>query len=316
MKGGQLDFFWESAKNPAPAYIVYGKSGADAHEASKAFCKRVFCESHSACGKCLPCRKFEGGNLLDYLFIGEKLPIRDLRSLTREFLSVAAFEGGMRCVYIKDADANLEEDAQSFLLKTLEEPPKGAVFVLSASNKERLLPTIRSRCISVKVPEKSFGEIKEILIKAGASKDKAAFAALFSEGSLGEAEKILLDEELFALREAAGSICRRLAEKKNPSIHLMEQEAFSCKGRLGEVVLCMHAWFSDAFRLASGLAPRQEGEGTVKILADCFTSAQLGCIIETLSKAYEKKSAVPTLRDDLYFKGLLFHILEVKKWHM
>lgn len=315
MKREQLEFFWDSAQTPAPAYIVYAKSGADAAEASEAFCKRVFCLHHSACGKCLPCRKFESGNLLDYLLIEERPSIKDLRKVVRDLLSVTAFEGGMRCVYIKDADVYLDESAQNFFLKILEEPPKGVVFVLSVANKERLLSTIRSRCISIKVPERSFCEIKETLVEGGAEKDRAAFAAAFSEGSLSEAKRILLDETFFLLRDAASSICRRLAEKKNPSIHLIEQEAFLYRNRLNEVVLCMHAYFSDAFHLKSGLSPRQEEE-TVKILAESFTSAQLGCIIETLSKAYEKKAAVSTLRDDLFLKGLLFDILEVKRWHM
>lgn len=67
-----------------------------------------------------------------------------------EFLFNRAQEGGARCIFLKNAD-DLTVQEQNYLLKSLEEPAEGVVFVLSAAQSERLLPTVRSRCIEVRI---------------------------------------------------------------------------------------------------------------------------------------------------------------------
>ena len=59
-------------------------------------------------------------------------------------------EGGARVAVIEGAD-RMNEDAQSALLKTLEEPPAGVVIVLCADQEDRLMPTVRSRCARVRL---------------------------------------------------------------------------------------------------------------------------------------------------------------------
>ena len=59
-------------------------------------------------------------------------------------------EGGARVAIIEGAD-RMNEDAQSALLKTLEEPPAGVTIVLCADDEARLLPTVRSRCFRLRL---------------------------------------------------------------------------------------------------------------------------------------------------------------------
>ena len=59
-------------------------------------------------------------------------------------------EGGARVAIIEGAD-RMNEDAQSALLKTLEEPPAGVTIALCADQEARLLPTVRSRCFRVRL---------------------------------------------------------------------------------------------------------------------------------------------------------------------
>ena len=74
---------------------------------------------------------------------------RGVRELIGE-LALMPVEGGARVAIIESAD-RMNEDAQSALLKTLEEPSPGVVIVLCADQEDRLMPTVRSRCARVRL---------------------------------------------------------------------------------------------------------------------------------------------------------------------
>jgi hypothetical protein len=65
-------------------------------------------------------------------------------------LALLPVEGGARVAIVEGAD-RMNEDAQSALLKTLEEPPAGVVIVLCADQEDRLMPTVRSRCARIRL---------------------------------------------------------------------------------------------------------------------------------------------------------------------
>ena len=79
-------------------------------------------------------------------------------------------------------------EAANALLKVLEEPPDGTTFILTASRPEQLLPTIRSRAVSVHVPPLSTEIVAQFLVdEAAASPADANKAATLAEGSIGKA---------------------------------------------------------------------------------------------------------------------------------
>jgi DNA polymerase-3 subunit delta' len=80
---------------------------------------------------------------------GSDARYRGVKDLIGE-LSLMPVEGGARVALIEGAD-RMNEDAQSALLKTLEEPPGGVTIVLCADQEARLLPTVRSRCFRVRL---------------------------------------------------------------------------------------------------------------------------------------------------------------------
>jgi hypothetical protein len=71
-------------------------------------------------------------------------------------------EGGARVAIIEGAD-RMNEDAQSALLKTLEEPPAGVTIALCADQEARLLPTVRSRCFRIRLGLVSARDIEQIV---------------------------------------------------------------------------------------------------------------------------------------------------------
>jgi len=113
------------------------------------------------CRTCRSCRMVEKGGHPDVHRLGPSGPgrqvviggpdarYRGVRELIAE-LALMPVEGGARVAIIEGAD-RMNEDAQSALLKTLEEPPAGIVIVLCADQEDRLMPTVRSRCARVRL---------------------------------------------------------------------------------------------------------------------------------------------------------------------
>ncbi|HBR55982.1 MAG TPA: DNA polymerase III subunit delta' [Blastocatellia bacterium] len=122
-----------------------------------------------------------------------------VRDLERE-ANFRPFEADFRFFIIDDAD-KMGDAAANALLKTLEEPPAASHIVLITSRPESLLPTIRSRCQTIRFAPLSPAEIAEFLSRDGIHSEGSALAARISGGSIGRA--ISLDLEKFiALREA------------------------------------------------------------------------------------------------------------------
>jgi DNA polymerase-3 subunit delta' len=119
----------------------------------------------------------------------------------RGILRLAAsrpFEGARR-VFILEADT-LRADAANALLKTLEEPEGETVFVLLATSREGVLPTILSRAQAVRFNPVPTAEVEEFLRRRGAA--EPGLAAALGRGSVGLALRYAEDSELAELRQA------------------------------------------------------------------------------------------------------------------
>jgi DNA polymerase III subunit delta' len=170
------------------------------------------------CRACRACRAIEHGNHPDIHRLapvgpGAVIPIggreeRGVRDLVRE-LALMPVEGGARVAVIESAD-RMTEDAQSALLKTLEEPPSGAVLILCAEDDERLLPTIRSRCVRLRLGSLGTRAVEQILGEHGiADAPTAARVARIAGGRPGLALSFAGAPEAVRLR---GEIARTLLD--------------------------------------------------------------------------------------------------------
>ncbi len=198
--------------------LFWGPGGVGKRLTAVEFAKAVNCvkKSGDACDVCLPCRKTAHGNHADVKYVspaGKKrvITVKSIEQINEQVM-FRPFEGGMRVVVIDDAD-RITEDAQNHFLKTLEEPPSRTVFILATEWPRRLLPTIRSRCQSVR-----FGALRRETVadmlkaqKALAGDAAAAIAAL-SQGSMARALDLVSTDR----REVVLDIVSRLKSGEDP----------------------------------------------------------------------------------------------------
>jgi DNA polymerase-3 subunit gamma/tau len=134
----------------AHAYLFCGPRGVGKTSIARIFAKTINCLSPSddfeACGKCESCMAFNENRSYNIheLDAASKNKVEDIHSLIEQVR--IAPQIGKYSVYIIDEVHMLSSSAFNAFLKTLEEPPAHAIFVLATTEKHKILPTIISRC--------------------------------------------------------------------------------------------------------------------------------------------------------------------------
>ena len=125
-------------------------------------------------------------------------PVDEIRALIA-ITGRHTFEGGRRVVLIEQAD-KMNPPAQNALLKTLEEPVPGTIFLLMTESPSLLLPTIVSRCRELKLHPWDDRTVLSVLEKHGVTGQRAQEALHVSGGSIGKALAVAGDEQYWQRR--------------------------------------------------------------------------------------------------------------------
>lgn len=136
-------------RGTAHAYLFSGPRGVGKKEAALAFAAALLCPDRG-CGCCHACRRVLGGVHPDLVVLapeGRFIMVDDIRQVNRDVFR-RPYEAMVRVHVLLDAET-MNKEAANALLKTLEEPPAHACFILVTSEPQRLLPTIVSRCQKV-----------------------------------------------------------------------------------------------------------------------------------------------------------------------
>lgn len=250
------------------ALLLHGRSGIGKLHLAAVLAQSLLCENRSenglACGSCPACAWFAAGNHPDYRLIqpaalapadeeadaeeageetkkkpSKQIKIEQIRSLS-DFLNVGSHRNGYRVVLIHPAES-MNPGAANALLKSLEEPSAGVVFLLVSHEPRRLLATVRSRChaVPLSLPQR---ELSLRWLQDQGSKITAADLAFAGDAPLaGIAQQ---DEESELRRKLFGL----LAE---PAASALAVAEFCQRMQPGMVVDWMLKWSYDLVALAS-----------------------------------------------------------------
>lgn len=154
-----VDRFAASVKSGkvAHAYIIEGDTVSDKPTFARNMLKAVLCHDRpgDGCDRCSVCRRINDGNYEDLIMVepedGKKsIGVEPIEKLIKELSLKATAQAGRKIALIEKGDA-LTPAAQNKLLKTLEEPQAGALILILSANTQNLLPTVRSRCVCLRL---------------------------------------------------------------------------------------------------------------------------------------------------------------------
>ncbi len=313
----------------AHAILLQATEGTGVFEFSMAWAQALLCESAllcdsngaqgDACGACAACIWFRSGNHPDFRLVqpdshvkeadagedgpaltarerekkSDQIRIDQIREL-QSFLNVGTHRGGRRVVVVHPCDT-MNTATQNALLKNLEEPAVGTVFLLATSRSHRLLPTVRSRCQTLRLPPP----------------EPAASLRWLKEQSVEHPEALLamaggaplLAASLAARAEFLHQLADHLA---NPRMDALAVAAICQKSTPVEVVTALYRWCYDL--LSSNLTGQVRYHTVmvhkVESLAGKCSPRLIAAYLRRLAR--ERNLAEHPLNPRLFMEDLLF----------
>ncbi|MCD8390909.1 MAG: hypothetical protein LUD03_03615 [Firmicutes bacterium] len=202
----------------ANAYIFEGEKGLGKLSAAKLFAAALTCENAgiSPCGSCPSCVEAAAGTNPDIIMFKkpadkQTIGVEPIRTLTEDVI-IKPFSSEKKVYIIEDGDL-LTPAAQNALLKTLEEPPEYAVFIIISTNQSALLQTVLSRSVLVHFPPVSENAVRVYLEEKYPEAENKDFIVKYCEGVPGRVDGIMADEEFYSLRNSALDYLPKLMTK-------------------------------------------------------------------------------------------------------
>jgi DNA polymerase-3 subunit delta' len=254
------------------ALLFVGPEGIGKRTFARKLAQGLLCEVRpetelDPCEACPGCIQVEASTHPDFIEAAKpeekhELPIDVIRELCDQFALKPA-RGARKVAILDDAD-DLNDEASNAFLKTLEEPPPGAVLILIGTSAELQLETIVSRCQAVRFDPLPEAEVAAVLLEKGVARDSAEAARLASvgEGSVSRAIG-LADAELERFRRslidelaaAHGFDPPALAHRLNAHIKQAGKESVDQRRRASLLIGELARFFRGILWQTAGLAP-------------------------------------------------------------
>ena len=234
------------------AALFYGGQGTGKTLIATTFAKAINCKYRpSTCLGCASCAEQEAGTNPDIRIINKGSGKSISVETTREaMVAEAAFRPYRHShkIFIIEEAANMLPPAQNALLKTLEEPPEYAIFLLTTSRPELLLPTVRSRCLQYRTSAVGDSDVVLALsqIHPGIPMDEAALIASLAQGSIGHALTLAGDDEFRKLHTHTTQLAQEISELNLLEVFAQTKALEAFKHRIEDFLDIAHAHYCAA----------------------------------------------------------------------
>ena len=242
------------------AYLFLGGAGAGKRLIANTFAKALQCEGEKRpCDSCKSCHAFNHGNHPDVIYFqplknGKTYTIEDVREQLLETVDLKPFQYEKKIYIIEKADT-LNIQSQNALLKTLEEPPAHAVFLLLAERAEAFLPTILYRVVVMKIRPLSAETIADYLMQAGHLAEESHILSAYAQGRIGQALELVEDEGFREMRQDILGKLEALPSMSEGDAYLLAKDLEGYKNDLRFLDI-MELWYRD---LLTAKSLREEG---------------------------------------------------------
>ncbi len=312
----------ELRKRPPNGILLKGAKGIGKLDLAIRFAQSLLCqhpdESGFACGQCPSCHWFEQDSHPDYRLLqpealsqegeegddsksasgkkpSKQISVDQIRGLG-DFIGMSAHQGGRRVVVIHPAEA-MNTNAANALLKNLEEPPQGLLFILVSHKPQQLLPTILSRCLPLAVLAPDAASATRWLAQQGVKNPAEALA--FS--GFAPLHAVQLDEQLGS--QEREKLLRAVRQPATLDVFALAEALQKTEQAL--VVQWLQQWSYDlsSMKLAGKLRYHPGEEPVIRKLVEPVAPLNLARLQKYLQTA--KREAQHTLNPKLFFESLL-----------
>ena len=235
------------------AYILNGERGSGKRLLANLFAMSLQCQNRAEdgeeCGKCQSCKQAQSGNQPDIIKVTHEKPntisVDDIRTQVNNDIVIKPYSSKYKIYIIPEADL-MSAQAQNALLKTIEEPPEYAVIMLLTENAEALLPTIRSRCVMMKLRNIKDQLVKKYLMEQMEIPDyKADVCVAFAQGNMGKAIMLATSEYFNEIKEEVVHLLRNIDEMNVSELMDAVKKCMTYKMEINDYLDMIAIWYRD-----------------------------------------------------------------------
>ena len=303
------------------ACIFEGQRGSGRRTIANAFAKALECSEGEteSCGRCVSCASFESGNHPDVIYVRrgkndkgaeeKEIKVGAVREVISKNVEIKPYSSPYKVFIIEDADT-MNIAAQNAFLKTLEEPPSYAVFLLLVENASKMLPTVLSRCQRFRMESISPEKIREYITEnTDIPENSVRAAALFARGSIGRGMELAASEDFNSVRLDAADRCIRLMEADLVGLYRITAEMEDYRDRIGSYLDMIYLLYRDCLVYTSTgsmdrVIQQDMGESIIKLShLTGLKRLERGCsLINEAADNLRKHGDFQLVIENLFFK--------------
>lgn len=232
------------------SYIFEGPYGVGKNTFAIELAKLMLCEdkqNNIPCNNCPSCHMINSGSHPDVICIDKDTNVTKVDSIREKLIKemeIKPYHSERKIVIVKATDT-VNVQGQNAMLKTIEEPPSYGMIILVCENVASILPTIKSRCITVRFNPLTKNEMMNYLEGKGIYGEQKEVFAKLSDGSIGVVNDLLLDENYLELRKESISYLQRMNESGLVQLYDLVKEITDQKEDIGRILSFWLLWYRD-----------------------------------------------------------------------